>query len=193
MAVSAIKPYEWSTWTLEVLPILLALPLLWFTRGRIRFTRLVYCLIALHCVVLMVGAHWSYEKVPLGDWVNHRLGWKRNDYDRIGHFFQGFVPALVAREFLIRKTELTSRKLIALLSICVAMAFSAIYELIEMFLALLSGGSAARHVDGQGDVWDPEWDMYFALVGSLCSQTLLWRAHDRQLDAARDEPLPAQR
>jgi putative membrane protein len=182
MAISAIDVQDgYGTWFLEVIPILVGLPLLYFTRHTLRFSPFVYYLIAAHCLVLMVGAHWSYEKVPLGEWLNHALGWKRNDYDRLGHFFQGLVPTLIAREVLIRKAEIRSKLFVALLALCVAMAFSAVYELIEMFLSLAGGGAAARAVDSQGDVWDPEWDMFFCLLGSLTSLAFLARFQDRQL------------
>jgi len=180
--VAAIDAYSLSIWALEVAPIALVLPLLWFSRTWMRFTPLVYGLIAAHCLILIIGAHWSYEHVPMADWVNHALGWKRNNYDRLGHFAQGFVPALVVREVLIRRTELTSRRLIALLALFVAMGASAIYEIIEMLLAL--SGSGATRVDNQGDIWDPEWDMFFCLCGAATSLLVLSRTQDRQIAVA---------
>ena len=185
--VAAIDAYSLSIWALEVAPIAIVLPVLWFSRTWMRFTPLLYGLIAAHCLILIVGAHWSYEHVPIGDWLNHALGWKRNNYDRLGHFAQGFVPALAAREVFIRRTELTSRRLVTFLALFVAMGASAIYEIVEMLLALTGGG--ASKVDNQGDIWDPEWDMFFCLCGALMSLTLLRGIHDRQIAACDDDPV----
>ncbi len=176
-----------SVWALEVIPVAIVLPLLWCTRRWMRFTRLVYALVAAHCLILIVGAHWTYEHVPAGDWLNEALGWQRNDYDRLGHFAQGFVPALAVREILIRRTELTSRRLITVLALFATLGASALYEIVEMVLAL-TGGAGAR-VDSQGDIWDPEWDMFFCLCGALTSLLLLGRVHDRRIAAI--EPTPA--
>ena len=176
-AVAAIGARSVGVWALEVLPVAIVLPVLWCTRNRLRFTPLVYGLIALHCLVLIIGAHWTYEHVPVGDWLNEALGWKRNNYDRLGHFAQGFVPAIVIREVLLRRTELTSRRLVAVLALFIAMGASAIYEVIEMLLAVT--GSAAGRVDAQGDIWDPEWDMFFCLCGATASLVMLSRVHDR--------------
>ena len=145
--VAAIGSRSLGVWALEVIPVAIVLPVLWCTRNRLRFTPLVYGLIAVHCLVLIVGAHWTYEHVPLGEWLNDALGWKRNNYDRVGHFAQGFVPVIVIREVSLRRTELTSRRLVALLALFVAMGASAIYEVIEMLLAV--PGRAAGRVDAQ--------------------------------------------
>ena len=145
--VAAIGSRSLGVWALEVIPVAIVLPVLRCTRNRLRFTPLVYGLIAVHCLVLIVGAHWTYEHVPLGEWLNDALGWKRNNYDRVGHFAQGFVPVIVIREVSLRRTELTSRRLVALLALFVAMGASAIYEVIEMLLAVT--GSAAGRVDAQ--------------------------------------------
>ena len=176
-AVAAIGCQSLGVWALEVSPVAIVLPILWFTRDRLRFTSLVYGMIAAHCLVLIAGAHWTYEHAPPGDWLNGALGWKRNNYDRLGHFAQGFVPAIVIREVLLRRTELSSRRLVAVLALFVAMGASAIYEVIEMLLAVT--GSAAGKVDAQGDIWDPEWDMFFCLCGATASLVLVSRAHDR--------------
>ncbi len=181
---ASIHSVSTSVWALEVIPVAIVLPLLWFTRRWMRFTPLLYWLIAGHCMILIIGSHWTYEHVPLGEWINHQLGWKRNNYDRLGHFTQGFVPALAVREILIRRTELTKRRMIGLLSVFVTMGASAIYELVEMFLSLSGGGYAATHVDDQGDIWDPEWDMFFCLCGSLTALALMSRLHDRRIAAA---------
>ncbi len=156
--------------------------MLWRSRTWLRFTPLVYWLIAAHCLVLIIGSHWTYEHVPLGDWVNRPLHWKRNNYDRLGHFVQGFVPVLVAREILIRRVEVTSARVVVVLAILVTMGASAIYEIVEMVLAVT--GSAGAKVDAQGDVWDPEWDMLSCLVGAVTSLLALSRIHDRQISIA---------
>jgi putative membrane protein len=185
--VAGLGARSTSVWALEVVPVAIVLPLLWWTRHWMRFTRLVYALIAVHCLVLIVGAHWTYEHVPLGNWLNDALGWHRNDYDRFGHFVQGFVPALAVREILIRRTELTSRRLITVLALFATLGASAMYEIVEMVLAL-TGGAGAR-VDSQGDIWDPVWDMFFCLCGALSSLLLLGRVHDHAITSLEPSPV----
>jgi putative membrane protein len=184
--LAAIGARDLGIWALEVVPIAIVVPVLWCTRRWLRFTPLLYGLIAAHCLVLIIGAHWTYEHVPAGNWLNDALGWQRNDYDRLGHFAQGFVPVLAVREILIRRTELSSRRVVVLLALFVTMGASALYEIVEMLLAV-TGGAAAR-VDSQGDIWDPEWDMFFCFLGAVTSLTLLGRVHDRQI--ARVEAVP---
>ena len=182
---SGIGPADRLTWWLEVAPVLIALPILFATRTRFPLTALLYRLIFLHAVVLMVGAHYTYAQVPLGFWVAEWFDWSRNHYDRFGHLMQGFVPALVAREILVRTSPLQPGAWLAFLSVCVALAVSAFYELIEWWSALLFGGSAEQFLATQGDVWDTQWDMFMALAGGLLAVALLSRVHTRQLDRLR--------
>jgi putative membrane protein len=181
-AWSGIRPRDRFTWVLEVLPVILAVPALLATWRRFPLTTLVYVLIAVHAVILMIGGHYTYAKVPLGFWVQDALHLGRNHYDRLGHFAQGFVPAIVARELLLRRSPLQRGKWLFFLVTCVCLAISASYELIEWLAAILGGSSADAFLGTQGDVWDTQWDMFMALVGALSALTLLSRAHDRQLE-----------
>jgi len=138
----------------------------------------------IHAVILMVGGHYTYARVPAGYWIQDVLDLSRNHYDRLGHFAQGFVPAILAREILIRSSPLAGSRWLAFLVVCVCLAFSALYEMIEWWTALLGGEAAESFLGTQGDVWDTQWDMFLALVGAISSQLLLVRAHDRSLSAA---------
>ena len=169
------------TWLLEVAPILLGAPILIATYRRFPLTPLLYRLLFLHALILMVGGHYTYAKVPLGFWVQDLLGLARNHYDRLGHFAQGFVPAILAREVLLRKTPLRRGGWLFFLVTCVCLAFSATYEFIEWWSAVLGGSAADAFLGTQGDVWDTQWDMFLALVGALTAQITLSRVHDRQL------------
>jgi len=180
LVVSGIGPADRTTWWLEIFPILLAVPVLLATRNRFPLTPLVYRLIFVHALILMLGGHYTYAKVPLGFWVQDALGLARNHYDRLGHFAQGFVPAMLAREVLLRRSPLERGKWLAFLVVCVCLAFSATYELIEWLAALLGGSAADAFLGTQGDVWDTQWDMFMAGVGAV-SALLLSRLHDRQL------------
>jgi putative membrane protein len=181
LAVSRIDAAEPGTWVLEVFPIFLAIPLLVATAKRFPLTPLAYRLLFVHALILMVGGHYTYAKVPLGFWVQDALHLGRNHYDRLGHFAQGFVPAIIAREVLLRRSPLQRGKWLFFLVTCVCLAVSASYELIEWLAALLGGSSADAFLGTQGDVWDTQWDMFMALVGALASQLLLSRIHDLQL------------
>ena len=185
LAVSAVGALEPGTWVLEVFPIFLAVPLLLATARRFPLTPLAYRLIFLHAIVLMVGGHYTYARVPLGFWVQDALHLARNHYDRLGHFAQGFVPAIVAREILLRCSPLTRGRWLFFLVTCVCLSVSACYEFIEWAAALLGGSSAESFLGTQGDVWDTQWDMFMALLGALASQLLLARVHDRQLARLR--------
>lgn len=182
-AVSAIRPFDHRVWLLEVLPVVLALALLIPTYRRFRFTPLAYRLMFLHACVLTLGAHYSYAEVPLGHWVKDALGLARNHYDRVGHLAQGFFPAIVAREVLLRTSPLRPGRWLFFLVTCVCLAFSALYELVEWWTALLTGEAATAFLGTQGDVWDTQWDMFMCLCGALASQLLLAPAHDRALAA----------
>ena len=178
---SGIGPHDRFTWVLEVLPVIIALPILIYVYPRFRFTPLVYTLMALHAVILMVGGHYTYAEVPFGFHMKEWFGFARNHYDRIGHFAQGFVPALVAREILIRRSPLRGTRWLPFFVICFCLAFSAFYELIEFWTALATGDQAEAFLGTQGDQWDTQWDMMLALIGAVSAQLLLWRWHDRQL------------
>ena len=181
LILSGIHPADSTTWWLEVFPIFFAVPILLATAHRFPLTPLAYRLIFVHALILMLGGHYTYAKVPLGFWVQDALHLGRNHYDRLGHFAQGFVPAIIAREVLLRRSPLERGKWLFFLVTCVCLAISASYELIEWLAALLGGSSADAFLGTQGDVWDTQWDMFMALVGALSALTLLSRVHDRQL------------
>ena len=178
---SGINPHDYPTWLLEVAPAIIAAAVLWFTRERFPLTRLAYVLILVHCVILMIGGHYTYALVPLGDWVREALDQSRNNYDKLGHFAQGFIPAIVAREILIRKKVVNFPGWRDFLIVCAVLAISAFYELIEWWVALLSGEAADSFLGTQGYIWDTQSDMMFALVGAILALILLSRPHDRQL------------
>jgi putative membrane protein len=180
---SGIRPHDRFTWLLEVFPVLLGVPILVWTYPRFRFTRLVYTLLWLHAIILMVGGHYTYAQVPLGFWIQDAFGFARNHYDRIGHFAQGFIPALLAREVFIRTSPLGGSRWLPFVVVCFCLAFSAFYELIEFWTALASGEAATDFLGTQGDPWDTQWDMQLALIGAIVSLLTLSRLHDRQLAA----------
>ncbi|HEX7980182.1 MAG TPA: DUF2238 domain-containing protein, partial [Gemmatimonadaceae bacterium] len=182
LAASRIGAAEPGTWVLEVFPIFIALPILVATAKHFPLTPLAYRLLFVHALILMVGGHYTYAKVPLGFWVQDALHLGRNHYDRLGHFAQGFVPAIIAREVLLRRSPLQRGKWLFFIVTCICLAISASYELIEWLAALLGGSSADAFLGTQGDVWDTQWDMFMALVGALSALTLLSRVHDRQLE-----------
>jgi putative membrane protein len=179
---SAINPHDRLTWSLEVAPVILAAIILAATYRRFRFTNLVYLLISIHAVILMVGGHYTYAEVPLFDWIKDTFGSARNHYDRVGHFTQGFVPALIAREILIRLSPLRAGRWLFFIVVCICLAISAFYELIEWWVAVASGTAAEAFLGTQGDVWDTQWDMFLALCGAILAQLLLGRVHDRALE-----------
>ena len=181
LVISGIRPYDRTTWWLEIAPVLIAAPILVFTARRFPLTPLVYRLLFVHALILMVGGHYTYARVPLGDWLRDALALARNPYDRIGHLAQGFVPAIVAREILLRRSPLTRGKWLFFLVTCVCLAVSATYELVEWWSAVIGGSAATDFLGTQGDVWDTQWDMFMALIGAVCAQLLLSRAHDREL------------
>jgi putative membrane protein len=182
---SGWRPYDRLTWWLEASPALAGLIILGTTYRRFRFTTLCYTLIALHICVLCVGGHYTYARVPLFNWLQPIFGWHRNHYDRLGHLMQGFVPAMIAREVLIRFEVLQRKKWLTFHVLSICLGISAFYELIEWWTALASGAAAIDFLGTQGDVWDTQWDMLMALIGSILGQAALSRLHDRQLTRVR--------
>ena len=185
LVVSGIGPADRTTWWLEIFPVLLAVPVLLVTRNRFPLTPLVYRLIFVHALILMLGGHYTYAKVPLGFWMQEWFGFARNHYDRIGHFAQGFVPAVVAREILLRKSPLVRGKWLFTIVTALCLAISACYEFVEWWAAVLGGSAADAFLGTQGDVWDTQWDMFMALVGAIAAQVLFARVHDKQLGGLR--------
>ena len=181
LALSGLAPYDRLTWLMEVLPVILALPILWLSYRRMPLSTLVYGGIFLHALVLMAGGTYTYARVPLGFWLADWLDLQRNPYDKIGHLFQGFVPALVAREILLRGRFVQGRRMLAFLVICVVLAISACYELIEWAAALAMGQGADEFLGTQGDPWDTQSDMFAALLGALLALVLLSGQQDRQI------------
>ena len=181
LAISGAHPYDRLTWWLEVLPIIVVLPLLWFTRTRYPLTALLYAAIFLHAVVLMTGGAYTYARVPLGFYLADFFDLSRNPYDKIGHFFQGLVPALAVREILLRGAYVRGRRMLAFIVVCVVLAISATYELIEWGAALALGQGADEFLGTQGDIWDTQSDMFCALLGAITALLVFARLHDRQL------------
>jgi putative membrane protein len=179
---SAIGPHRRLTWWLEVLPVLVAAPILIATRRRFPLTPLLYVLIALHALVLIVGGHYTYARVPLGFWMEDWFGFARNHYDRIGHVMQGFTPAIVARELLLRKTPLRPGAWLFTIVTLSILGVSAFYEFTEWWAALVGGGAATDFLGTQGDPWDTQWDMFCAFCGAVVAQLALARLHDTQLE-----------
>lgn len=178
---SAIRPADYFTWFLEVVPALIGVAVLLFTRRSFPLTGLAYVLVLVHCIILMVGGHYTYAKVPLFDWLSTAFELGRNNYDKLGHFAQGFVPAILAREILARKAVVSGRAWLNFFVLCFCLAFSAFYELIEWWVALASDEAADSFLGTQGYVWDTQSDMGWALFGAVLSLLLLGRYHDRQL------------
>jgi len=185
LAWSAWQPQDYFIWILEASPAIFGAAALILLYRRLRFTDLVYVLILGHAIILMVGAHYTYAQMPLFSWLRDELGLARNYYDRVGHVAQGFVPAMMAREILLRFTPLVRGRWLFFLVVCFCLAFSAFYELIEWWVAVASGSAADAFLATQGDVWDTQWDMFLALCGSIAAQLMLSRMHDAQLSAAR--------
>jgi putative membrane protein len=181
LVLSGVGPYDRMTWWLEVAPVLIVLPVLWATRERFPLTTLLYALIAVHAVILCVGGHWTYARVPAGDWVQQAFGLARNPYDRLGHLVQGFVPAIAAREILVRTSPLRGSRWLPFLIVATCLAISATYELIEWATALAFGGGAVEFLGTQGDPWDAQWDMFCALLGAIAALVLLSALHARSL------------
>lgn len=184
LAWSGIHPHDRFTWVLEVVPAVVGACVLVAIYSRFRFTTLVYVLICFHAIILCIGGHYTYAEMPLFNWLRDALELSRNHYDRLGHFVQGFVPAMIAREILLRTSPLKQGKWLAFLVVCVCLALSAFYELIEWRVAAATGTAAEAFLGTQGDVWDSQWDMSLAMAGAIIALMLLSRLHDRALSAS---------
>jgi putative membrane protein len=185
LVVSGIQPYDRVTWWLEVAPVLVAAPILFVTRERFPLTPLLYWVILVHCLVLILGGAYTYARVPLGFWLQDLFELTRNPYDKIGHFMQGVTPALVAREIFLRGGHVKGPKMSAFLAVCVSLAVSAFYELIEWWAALALGQGADEFLGTQGDMWDTQSDMFLALLGAGAALALLGGLQQRQAAALR--------
>ncbi len=181
VGLSWIDPHDRLTWWLESGPVVLGVPLIWFFRKRFPLSTLLLVLHWLHCVILVVGGHYTYARVPLGEWARDWFGWPRNNYDKLGHFAQGFVPAILTRELLVRTSPLRGSRWLGFLVVCVCLAFSAFYELIEWFAAAAGGGAAEDFLGTQGYVWDTQSDMFLALIGAVVALLALAKVHDRSM------------
>ena len=179
--LSVIHPHDALTWVLEIFPVAIVLPLLYLTARRFPLTPLLYGLIGVHCLILIVGAHYTYALVPLGFWVQDAFDLARNHYDRLGHFAQGFVPAIAVREILIRTSPVKAGGWLAFLTVATCLAISAMYEFVEWWTSLAAGVAADQFLATQGDIWDTHWDMFMALCGAIAAMLLLSRVHDRAL------------
>ena len=182
LALSGWRPYDRATWAMEVAPVAIALPLLFATHRRFPLTTLLYACIFVHALVLMLGGAYTYARVPLGFQIAEALDLHRNPYDKIGHFMQGFVPALVAREILLRGGYVRGRRMLAFIVCCIALAISASYELVEWAAAIALGQGADEFLGTQGDPWDTQSDMLLALIGAVAAQLFFSRVHDRQIE-----------
>ncbi|MBL0122730.1 MAG: DUF2238 domain-containing protein [Betaproteobacteria bacterium] len=185
LLASGWAPFDRATWLMEVFPAFVALAMMWASWKKLELTRLLYWLIAIHGLILMLGGAYTYARVPLGFWMQDWFGFTRNNYDKIGHFAQGFIPAMVARELLIRVFNIPSKKLVAFLCVAICLGISAMYEIIEWWSALWLGQGADAFLGTQGDPWDTQSDMFFALIGAVVALAVLSRWHDRQMAARK--------
>ncbi|WP_036372071.1 DUF2238 domain-containing protein [Micromonospora sp. ATCC 39149] len=181
LVVSGIRPYDRLTWLLETVWVIVGVPVVLLTWRRFPLSTLLCCLLAVHALILIVGGHWTYARTPVGDWARDLFDLSRNPYDRLGHFVQGFVPAILVREILVRRSPLRGSRWLAPLVVCACLAFSAFFEMIEWWAAVAGGSAADDFLATQGDVWDTQWDMFLALLGAITSLALLGRVHNRQL------------
>jgi len=192
LVVSGIQPYDRLTWLLETVWVMIGVAIILLTWKRFPLTTLLCCLLAVHALILIVGGHWTYARTPTGNWLRDVFDLSRNPWDRIGHFAQGFVPAILVRELLVRTSPLRGSRWLAPLVVCACLAFSAFFEMIEWWSALIGGAAADDFLATQGDVWDTQWDMFLALIGAITSLLLLSRLHDRQLSTLlTPEPVPS--
>lgn len=169
LVISGWQPYDRLTWLMEVAPVLIAIPIMWLSYKTFPLTPLLYWCIFFHMLVLIVGGAYSYARVPVGFWVQDMFDLSRNPYDKLGHFMQGFAPALIAREILLRKAVVRGKKMLAFIVVCIVLAISATYELIEWAAALALGQGADEFLGTQGDMWDTQSDMFLALIGAICA------------------------
>lgn len=179
---SVINPKDLFTWFLEVLPVLIGVMVLIYIYPKYKFSNFVYVLITIEAIILIVGGHYTYAEMPVFNWVRDTFGLSRNYYDRLGHFAQGFIPAIIAREVLVRNEVISKKKYLFFIVICICLAISASYELIEFGVAKFTGNSAEAFLGTQGDIWDTQWDMLMALIGSITSLSLLSTYHDKKLN-----------
>lgn len=184
---SGIQPHDYFTWILEIFPAVLGFITLMFTFRSFQFTYLTYCLILIHCYILFVGGHYTYAEVPLFDWIKELFHQSRNNYDKVGHFAQGFVPAIIVRELFIRHHVVKRGPWLAFLTVCACVTLSVCYEFLEWFVAVLSGQTAEAFLGTQGYVWDTQSDMLYATIGAIIMQVFLSKTHDR-LIAEKQKP-----
>jgi len=178
---SGVDPADYTTWFLEVFPAIVGAAVLWYTRVSFPLTTLVYSLILVHCIILMVGGHYTYAEVPLFNWIQDTFDLSRNNYDKVGHFAQGFIPAIITREIVIRKNVFNDARWRTFFIVCFCLGFSAFYELIEWWIALMSEEAADAFLGTQGYIWDTQSDMGWALFGAIIALQTLGRWHDKQL------------
>ena len=183
LVASGIAPHDRLTWELEISWVAVGIPILILTYRRFPLTPLLYRLLFIHAVILIIGGYYTYARVPFGFWAGELFHWTRNNYDRLGHFVQGFVPAILAREILIRRLPLHGSRWLPLIVVCICLAFSAFFELLEWAAAVIYGGGATAYLATQGDPWDTQWDMLWAIIGAVTSLVTLSRVHDRQVAA----------
>ena len=182
LVLSAINPHDYFTWILEVFPAIIGLGILTFTFKKLRFSDLTYIFILVHCYILFVGGHYTYAEVPAFDWIKEVFQQSRNNYDKVGHFAQGFVPAMIVRELFVRKEIVKKGLWLAFLTICVCLSISVFYEFIEWFVAEMSGQSAESFLGTQGFAWDTQSDMLFAFIGATCMVLLVAKFQDKQIE-----------
>ncbi|MBC7399919.1 MAG: DUF2238 domain-containing protein [Mucilaginibacter sp.] len=182
---SAINPHDYFTWILEVFPAIIGLVVLAVTFKRFTFTTLTYIFILIHCYILFIGGHYTYAQVPLFNWLKDVFHQQRNNYDKIGHFAQGFIPAMIVRELFVRKKVIQSKSWLPVLTVTVCMSISMLYEFLEWFVSVTSGSSGDSFLGTQGDIWDTQSDMLFATIGAICMVILLNRIQDKQINKLR--------
>lgn len=178
---SGIQPFDYFTWALEVFPAILGLVILIFTFKQFQFTFLTYCFILLHSYILFIGGHYTYAEVPLFDWIKEAFNLSRNNYDKVGHFAQGFIPAMIIRELFVRKNIITNKKWLHFIVVCICLSFSAVYEFLEWWIALLSGENADAFLGTQGYIWDTQSDMFYATIGAITMLFLLAKKQDKNI------------
>jgi len=181
LLLSAIQPHDYFTWFLEVFPAIIGLLVLVITFNKFRFSDLTYVMILIHCYILFVGGHYTYAEVPLFDWIKELFHQSRNNYDKVGHFAQGFVPAMIVRELFIRQQIVKSGSWLGFVTVCVCAAISVFYEFLEWFVAIVSGQSADAFLGTQGYVWDTQSDMLYAVIGAVCMVVFLSKFQDKQI------------